>query len=70
MVEQGCLSSSLAMGDYTSWTEWFLSLRGNEYFCQVDEEYILDRFNLTGIGNDVPNFKKAYELICGHYSKT
>ena len=65
----GVVAHPWPMADYSTWTEWFLSLRGNEYYCQVDEEYILDRFNLTGIGNDIPVFKKAYELICGHYSK-
>lgn len=57
------------MGDPDSWIEWFLSFRGNEFFCAVDEDFITDRFNITGIGHDIPQFKKAYELISGSYSK-
>ncbi|KAJ7764679.1 casein kinase II, regulatory subunit [Mycena olivaceomarginata] len=39
--------------DYSrSWISWFLSSKGNEYFCEVDEDFILDRFNLTGLNND------------------
>lgn len=53
------------MGDSISWIEWFLSFRGNELFCAVDEDFISDRFNITGIGHDIPQFKKAYELITG-----
>ncbi|KAH9930066.1 casein kinase II, regulatory subunit [Fomitopsis serialis] len=37
--------------DYSnSWISWFLSSKGNEYFCEVEEDYILDRFNLTARG--------------------
>jgi hypothetical protein len=57
---------SLCMGD-SSWIGWFLSFRGNEFFCSVDEEFISDRFNITGIGHDIPHFKKAYELVSGVY---
>lgn len=57
------------MGDSVSWIEWFLSFRGNEFFCAVDEDFITDRFNITGIGHDIPQFKKAYELISGSYGK-
>lgn len=53
------------MGESISWIEWFLSFRGNEIFCAVDEDFISDRFNITGIGHDIPQFKKAYELISG-----
>lgn len=55
------------MGDPISWIEWFLGFRGNELFCAVDEDFISDRFNITGIGHDIPQFKKAYELISGSY---
>lgn len=45
------------------WLDWFLSLKGNEFFCEVDEEYILDRFNLTGLNTECPYYNEAYELL-------
>ncbi|ORY34874.1 casein kinase II, regulatory subunit [Naematelia encephala] len=51
--------------DYSnSWISWFLSTKGNEYFAEVDEEYILDRFNLTGLnGEVVQEYSRALDLI-------
>lgn len=47
-----------------SWITWFLSTKGNEYFAEVDEDYILDRFNLTGLNSEVVNeYPRALELI-------
>lgn len=46
-----------------SWISWFLSSKGNEYFCEVEEDYILDRFNLTGLNNEVSNYAQALDLI-------
>lgn len=57
------------MGESVTWIDWFLSFKGNEFFCSVDDEFISDRFNLTGIGQDIPQFKKAYELITGSFGK-
>jgi hypothetical protein len=34
--------------DY-QWIPWFCSLKGNEFFTQIDAEFIQDAFNLTGI---------------------
>lgn len=45
------------------WISWFLSSKGNEYFCEVEEEYILDRFNLTGLNTEVSNYAQALDLI-------
>ncbi|KAJ2162020.1 casein kinase 2 regulatory subunit [Coemansia sp. RSA 552] len=36
---------------------------GNEYFCDVDEDYILDRFNLTNLPLEVPHYREALEMI-------
>lgn len=50
--------------DYSnSWISWFLSSKGNEYFCEVEEDYILDRFNLTGLNTEVQNYTQALDLI-------
>ncbi|KAI0077294.1 hypothetical protein K474DRAFT_1596329 [Panus rudis PR-1116 ss-1] len=56
--------SSGSDSDYTnSWISWFLSSKGNEYFCEVDEDYILDRFNLTGLATEVTNYSLALDVI-------
>ncbi|KAK6368657.1 casein kinase 2 regulatory subunit [Lithohypha guttulata] len=50
--------------DYTSyWRDWFISSRGNEYFCEIDEEYLTDRFNLTGLQTEVHYYQHALDLI-------
>ncbi|KAG6823351.1 hypothetical protein H0H92_010538, partial [Tricholoma furcatifolium] len=41
----------------------YSSQRRNEYFCEVDEDFILDRFNLTGLNNEVSNYSQALDLI-------
>ncbi|KAJ3078449.1 casein kinase 2 regulatory subunit [Quaeritorhiza haematococci] len=58
------MSASSESGEsQTFWIEWFLSLKGNEFFCQVDNDYILDRFNLTSLNTDVQHYMQAFDLI-------
>jgi len=57
------MSSGTESEDSKYWIDWFLTLKGNEFFCEVDEEFILDKFNLTGLNNEVPYFQQALDLI-------
>ncbi|KAI9297479.1 hypothetical protein K502DRAFT_363272 [Neoconidiobolus thromboides FSU 785] len=49
------------------WIEWFLQNKGNDYLCEVDEDFILDRFNLTGLSSLVPYFSHAVDLITDRF---
>ncbi|KAJ1927792.1 casein kinase 2 regulatory subunit [Tieghemiomyces parasiticus] len=58
------LDDSNSEGDYARyWAEWFLYLKGNEYFVEIDEDYIADRFNLTGLNSEVEHYQAALQMI-------
>ncbi|KAI9376757.1 casein kinase II, regulatory subunit [Aspergillus egyptiacus] len=47
----------------SNWRSQFITSRGNEYFCEIDEEYLTDRFNLTGLNTEVPYYQYALDLV-------
>ncbi|GAA5960595.1 hypothetical protein JCM3765_005870 [Sporobolomyces pararoseus] len=56
-------SSPSTETDTLTWINWFCSLPGHEYFCDVAEDFIEDDFNLTGLASLVPFYKEAMEMV-------
>ena len=42
---------SASDAEETTWISWFCSLKGNEFFVEVDEDFIQDDFNLTSLSS-------------------
>eukprot|EP00741_Cyanophora_paradoxa_P003138 tig00000670_g3047.t1 len=49
--------------DEVSWIQWFCGLKGNEFFCEVDEDFIEDGFNLCGLRAQVNLYDEAIAMI-------
>ena len=56
-------SSSDRLEEEQSWIGWFLSQKENDYLCIIDDEYIQDDFNLTGLNKMVPYYEAALDIV-------
>jgi casein kinase II subunit beta len=39
------------------WIQWFCQLEGNEFFIEIDEDYLRNPTNLYGISKHIKNYK-------------
>jgi casein kinase II subunit beta len=45
------------------WIEWFCDLDGHEFLIEIDEDYIVDNFNLYGLRPLIKHYDQALEMI-------
>ena len=45
------------------WITWFCDQPGNEYFCEVERDFIEDKFNLVGLEEQVLHYRPALNII-------
>jgi casein kinase II subunit beta len=50
-----------------SWAEWFCSTDIGRFFVEIEQSYLKDMFNYTGLRQFVPCYAKALECIRGKY---
>eukprot|EP00494_Astrolonche_serrata_P029754 UN30021 len=47
-----------------SWVNYFLSKKGHQFFCEIDQNYLQDTFNFYGINTQVHYIDQALDIIC------
>ncbi|TYJ53282.1 hypothetical protein B9479_006096 [Cryptococcus floricola] len=65
-IEEEAYETDTASSSQTStltWINWYTSLTGHDYFCEVHEEFIEDDFNLTGLQSMVPFWREALDMV-------
>ena len=45
------------------WISWFCQLEGNEFFIEIDEDFIRSSFNLYGVLKSIKNYKQYIDII-------
>lgn len=53
-----------------TWIEWYCSIRSNAFLVEVDEEFITDDFNMTGLAAEVPYYDHALDTILDNELRT
>ncbi len=39
------------------WIAWFCNLEDHQFFCEIDLDFIQDKFNLYGLTSRFPHFQ-------------
>ena len=51
------------------WISWFCNLEDHHFFCEVDQDYIKDNFNLYGLKKLFTHYKSAHQRSPQHDSR-
>ena len=46
-----------------SWISWFCSLEDHQFFCEVEEDFVRESFNIYGLDKLFSKFNQAIEMI-------